>query len=291
MSEQARRPVKIVTDSTADIPPEIAAELGIEVVPLRVEFGNTSYRDGVDLNGEALYHLLRESPTLPTTSQPSLGELQQVYHRLTAEGYDVVSVHVSSGLSGTYNVAVLAAESEDEDERPGTGHVAVVDSQALSMCVGWLAIFGARAALAGADQAQVVALLEEMRHRVRILGLLDTLEYVQRGGRLGVASAFLGTMLAIKPILHMKQGTAQPMEKVRTKPRALQRLVEITAGFGPLEALAVMHGDAPDEAAQLVDMLAPIYPRHEILVGHIGAGLGVHVGPRAVGVCCVLAKN
>jgi DegV family protein with EDD domain len=289
MSEQARRPVKIVTDSTADIPPEIAAKLGIEVVPLRVEFGNKSYRDGVDLNGEELYRLLRESPTLPTTSQPSLGELQQVYHALTADGCDVVSVHVSSGLSGTYNVAVLAAESEED--RPGAGRVAVVDSQALSMCVGWLAIFGARAALAGADQAQVVALLEEMRHRVRILGLLDTLEYVQRGGRLGVASAFLGTMLAIKPILHMKQGTAQPMEKVRTKPRAMQRLVEITAGFGPLEALAVMHGDAPDEAAQLVDMLAPIYPRHEILVGHIGAGLGVHVGPRAVGVCCVLAKN
>jgi DegV family protein with EDD domain len=289
MSEQARRPVKIVTDSTADIPPEIAAELGIEVVPLRVEFGNTSYRDGIDLDGETLYHLLRESPTLPTTSQPSLGELQQVYHDLTADGCDVVSVHVSSGLSGTYNVAALAAESEDE--RPGAGHVAVVDSQALSMCVGWLAIFGARAARAGATQTQVVTLLEEMRHRVRILGLLDTLEFVQRGGRLGVASAFLGTMLAIKPILHMKQGTAQPMERVRTKPRAMQRLVEITAGFGPLEALAVMHGDAPDEAAHLVDMLAPIYPRHEILVGHIGAGLGVHVGPRAVGVCCVLAKN
>jgi DegV family protein with EDD domain len=289
MSEQAQRPVKIVTDSTADIPPEIAAALDIHVVPLRVEFGNRSYRDGLDLSGEELYRLLRESPTLPTTSQPSLGELQQIYHALTADGSDVVSVHVSSGLSGTYNVAALAAESEDE--RPGAGHVAVVDSQALSMCVGWLAIFAARAARAGANQAQIVALMDEMRHRVRILGLLDTLEYVQRGGRLGVASAFLGTMLAIKPILHMKQGTAQPMEKVRTKPRAMQRLVEITAGFGPLDALAVMHGDAPDEAAQLVDMLAPIYPRNEILVAHIGAGLGVHVGPRAVGVCCVLAKK
>lgn len=289
MSEQALRPVKIVTDSTADIPPDIAAELGIHVVPLRVEFGDQSYRDGVDLNGEELYRLMRESPTLPTTSQPSLGELQQVYHELTADGSDVVSVHVSSGLSGTYNVAVLAAESEEE--RPGAGRVAVVDSQALSMCVGWLAIFGARAALTGATQAEVVALMEEMRHRVRILGLLDTLEYVQRGGRLGVASAFLGTMLAIKPILHMKQGTAQPMERVRTKPRAMHRLVEITANFGPLDALAVMHGDAPDEAAHLVEMLAPIYPRHKILVGHIGAGLGVHVGPRAVGVCCVLAKK
>ncbi len=289
MNQQRASSVKIVTDSTADIPPDLAARMGIHVVPLRVEFGNKSYRDGVDLGGEELYRLMRESPTLPTTSQPSLGELQQVYRDLTADGSDVVSVHVSSGLSGTYNVAVLAAESDEA--RPNAGRVAVVDSQALSMCVGWMAIFGARQAQAGASQAEVVALLEEMRHRVRILGLLDTLEYVQRGGRLGVASAFLGTMLAIKPILHMKQGTAQPMERVRTKPRAMHRLVEITAGFGPLEALAVMHGDAPDEAAQLVDMLAPVYPRDQILIGHIGAGLGVHVGPRAVGVCCVLAKK
>jgi DegV family protein with EDD domain len=287
MDSDQRRPVKIVTDSSADIPPHIAAELDIRVVPLRIEFGSRSYYDGVDLSGEEFYRQLRESASLPTTSQPSIGELQQTYKELTRDGCDVVSVHLSSGLSGTYNVACLAAEADELEP----GAVAVVDTQAISMCVGWLAIFAARAARAGAAQAEVVALLDEMRHRVRILGLLDTLEYVQRGGRLGMASAFLGTMLSIKPILHMKHGTAQPMEKVRTKPRAIQRLVELTAGFGPLEALAVMHGDAPDEAAKLADMLAPLFPRDQMLIAHIGAGLGTHVGPRAVGVCCVLAKQ
>lgn len=286
MSTQGHRPVKIVTDSSADIPPPLAAALDIHVVPIRVEFGTVGYCDGVDLSGEEFYRKLRESATLPTTSQPSLGELQQIYRRLTDDGCDVVSVHLSSGLSGTYNVACLAAE--DEDLPPGA--VAVVDTQAISMCVGWIAILGARAAANGASQADVVALMNDLRGRVRILGLLDTLEYVQRGGRLGMASAFLGTMLAIKPILHMKHGTAQPMEKVRTKPRAMQRLVELTAGFGPLDELAVMHGDAPDEAGKLADMLAPLYPRDQMLIAHIGAGLGVHVGPRAVGVCCVLAK-
>ena len=280
------RSVKIVTDSAADLPPALAARWGIHVVPLRVEIDGQSYRDGVDLSGEELYRRMRASRNLPTTSQPALGELQQIYQTLTADGSDVVSVHLSSGLSGTYNVAALAAE--DDSLRPGA--VRVVDSQALSMCVGWIALLGAQAAQAGADATAVVALMDELRGRVRILGVLDTLDYVQRGGRLGLASAFLGTMLSIKPILHMKEGTAAPMERVRTWARAMQRLVELTAGFGPLQALAVMHGDAPAQAAQLADMLAPLYPRADIVLTHIGAGLGVHVGPGAVGLGCVLAK-
>src|SRR6476646_7701800 len=147
MNSQDRRPVRIVTDSSADIPPEMAAALDIRVIPLRIEFGNKSYCDGVDLSGEEFYRKLRESATLPTTSQPSLGELQATYRDAVAAGCDVVSVHLSSGLSGTYNVACLAAEAE---ELP-SGAVSVVDSQAISMCVGWLAIFGARAARAGAS--------------------------------------------------------------------------------------------------------------------------------------------
>lgn len=279
--------VKIVTDSTADLPPAIAQELGITVVPLSVQIGEQTYRDQIDLSGEAFYRLLSETPGVPTTSQPPIGQMEDLYKALTADGADVVSIHLSSGLSGTYSMCALAATAIDL--RPDA--VCVIDSQALSMCLGWMVIFAAHAARAGASQKEIAALVEGMVGRVRILGLLDTLEWVRRGGRLGLASAFLGTMLAIKPILHMKEGKAVPMEKVRTTPKAMHRLVELTQGFGKLDALAVVHGDAPEEAAKLIDMLAAVYPRDQILVSHIGAVLGSHVGPRSVGICCVVAQT
>ncbi len=277
--------VKIVTDSTADIPAALARELGITVVPLLLQFGEQVYRDQIDLSGEAFYRLLQDTPGVPTTSQPPIGQIEQIYRDLTVDGSPVVSIHVSSGLSGTYSTCALAATSIDLVP----GAVQVIDSQALSMCLGWLAICAARAAQAGQSQAEIVALVRAMIPRVRILGVLDTLEWVQRGGRLGLASAFLGTMLAIKPILHMKAGKAVPMERVRTKAKAIGRMVDLTASFGPLDGLAVVHGDDPAEAARLVDLLAPIYPRAGIVVSHIGPVLGSHVGPRAVGICCVVA--
>jgi fatty acid kinase fatty acid binding subunit len=283
----ATQPVRIVTDSTSDVPPEVARELGITVIPLVLQIGSQTYRDKIDLSGEEFYRLLQETPGVPVTSQPPIGEIEAVYRELTADGSRVVSIHLSSGLSGTYSTCALAATSIDLEP----GAVRAIDSQAISMCLGWQVIFAARAAQAGCSQDDIVALVEAMVPRVRILGLLDTLEWVQRGGRLGLASAFLGTMLAIKPILHMKEGKPVPMEKVRTKSKAMQRMIELAAGLGPLDALAVVHGDAPDEAEKLISMLEPIYPREKILVSHIGAVLGSHVGPRAVGICCVVART
>jgi DegV family protein with EDD domain len=278
--------IKIVTDSTSDIPVEVARELDITVFPLLVQMGEHSYRDQVDLSGEEFYRLMSEMPGVPTTSQPGIGHVEQVYKDLTADGSEVVSIHVSSELSGTYSTCNLASTALDL--RPGA--VRVVDSKAISMCLGWMVIFAARAARAGRSQDDIVDMVNGMVGRVRILGLLDTLEWVQRGGRLGLASAFLGTMLAIKPILHMKDGKAVPMERVRTKPKAMQRMVELTESFGPLEALAVVHGAAPDEAEKLIEMLSDVFPRDQILTTHIGPALGTHVGPRAVGVCCVIQR-
>ncbi len=277
-------PVQIVTDSTADIPPALVEELGITVLPLMLQIGGQVYRDGRDLTGSDFYRLLRETRDLPVTSQPPIGEIEETYRRLTATGADVVSIQVSSNLSGTYSTCKLVAASPALPP----GAVQVIDSQALSMCLGWPAIFAARAARAGRTQAEIVALVETMIPRVRILGVLDTLEWLHRGGRIGLASAFMGTMLAVKPILQLKEGQVAPLEKVRTKARAVQRMVELVEGFGPLDALAVVHGDAPDEAARVRDLLARFYPHESIVVSHIGAVLGSHVGPRAVGVCCVL---
>jgi DegV family protein with EDD domain len=278
-------PVKVVTDSTSDIPADVARELGITVIPLAVQIGGRSYHDKVDLSGEAFYRLLQDTPGLPLTSQPPIGEVEAVYRDLTADGSSVVSIHVSSGLSGTYNACAAAATSSDL--RPGA--VRVIDSLAVSMSLGWIGIFAARAACGGAGQDAVAALAERLVPRTRILALLDTLEWLQRGGRIGPASAFLGTMLAIKPILHLKDGRVAPLERVRSKAKGLQRLVEITRAFGPLDALAVAHGDSPEEAAALVDALDSVYPREQILLSHVGPALGSHVGPRAVGICCVLA--
>src|SRR5690242_4561586 len=190
----ATQPVKIVTDSTSDVPPEVARELGITVIPLVVQIGAQTYRDKIDLTGEEFYRLLQATPGVPVTSQPPIGEIEQVYRGLTADGSRVVSIHLSSGLSGTYSTCSLAATALDLEP----GAVRVLDSQAISMCLGWQAIFAARAAREGCTQDEIIDLVADLVPRVRILGLLDTLEWVQRGGRLGLASAFLGTMLAIK---------------------------------------------------------------------------------------------
>lgn len=283
----SRPAVKIVTDSTSDIPPEVARELGITVIAQVVQLGARTFRDKVDLSGEEFYRLLQATPGLPLTSQPPIGEIEALYRDLTADGSSVVSIHVSAALSGTCNACARAATAGDLR----AGAVQVVDSQAVSMCLGWIVIFAARAARAGAGQAEVVALAESMVPRTRILALLDTLEWLQRGGRIGPASAFLGTMLAIKPILYLKDGKVAPLERVRTKRRAVQRLVEITRSFGPLDALAVVHGADPDEAAELIQMLDEVYPHEQVLTSHIGGALGAHAGPRALGVCCVLAAN
>src|SRR4051794_225908 len=197
-----KQTVKIVTDSTSDVPQNMAQELGITVIPLTVQIGKEVFRDGVDLSGPDFYRKMVEYPGMPITSQPPLGEIAQLYRDLTADGSDVVSIHLSSGLSGTYSTCLMASESEGL--RPGA--VTVIDSQAVTMALGWIAIFAARAAREGKSAAEVAELARSLVPRTRVLALLDTLEWLQRGGRIGKASAFIGTMLAIKPIVSLRDG-------------------------------------------------------------------------------------
>jgi DegV family protein with EDD domain len=281
---QTNTPVKIVTDSAADIPAALAEELGITVVPLLVHIGGKSYRDGVDISGEDFYRELEATRSVTTTSLPSLASFEEAYRRITGEGHEIVSVHMSSKLSGTVNAALMASTGDGVAD----DSISVVDTRTISMGQGWVAIRAAEAARAGKSRDEIEALAQSLSGRAHIFGLLDTLEYVMKSGRVGLVPGTVGTMLNVKPILTTRpNGEAVILEKIRTRKKALERIVELTAALGPLDALAVMHAADEEGAAQLLEMLKPLDPPQPVVIGHIGAVLGTHVGPRGVGVCCV----
>ncbi len=276
------RPVKIVTDSAADIPTDIARELDITILPLLVHMGGQTYRDGIDISGEKFYGELEATRSVTTTSLPSLHGFEEAYRRLTGEGNSIVSIHMSSKLSGTFNAGLIASTSDGVVDEA----VSVVDSRTLCMAQGWIAIRAAQAAREGGSQEEIESLCLSLVPRAHIYGALDTLEYVIRSGRVGRLPGTVGTLLSIKPILTTRtNGEATILERIRTRNKSLERIVEIVAEAGPLDGLAVMHGDDPESAAQLQEMLQTLDLPEQVIVGHIGAVLGTHVGPGAVGVC------
>jgi fatty acid kinase fatty acid binding subunit len=274
----------IVTDSLADIPEPIMRELGILAVPTLVHFGDTTFRDKVDLTADEFYKRLAESPTLPTTSQPSPGAFEEVYRRLARETDQIISIHTTSAISGIYNSALIAS-------RAVAGvHVAVIDSRQVTMALGWLVIMAARAARSGASVPEIMGLILDTIPRAHIIAMLDTLEYAQRSGRLGKASALLGTLLHVKPIVALGDGAVVPVEKVRTPRRGLERMAEIVLSSGPLQEIAVMHAAGQAHAIQLKEMLARSLDADNILIGETGPVLGTGVGPGAVGIAWVNGK-
>jgi DegV family protein with EDD domain len=275
--------VKIVTDSTADIPEELAAELEITIVPCNVHFGLETYRDGIDLSKEEFYTRLKTSPALPTTSAPAVGLFEVIYIELTGETDQILSIHLASALSAIYNSACLGAEAVSGVE------ITLIDSEQVSMGLGWLVIAAARAAQEGQSLAQIVALVEDMRPRVRVFAALDTLEYLQKGGRVGKTVAVLGTLLNIKPLIEARDSAVLPLERVRTRRGAVQRLRELVAELGPLEELAVLHSNAPQEAHRLAEELSFLHPLERILIAEVGVIIGTHAGPNGLGVACVVA--
>ncbi|MBN1484787.1 MAG: DegV family protein [Chloroflexia bacterium] len=273
------RRVRVVTDSTADLPLDAVVRWGIQVVPLKLHFGEQSFRDGLDLPPEVFYERL-EQGEFPLTSQPAMGEFRHTYERIAAGGGEVISIHLSAGLSGTVQAALLAAEQVD-------GEVAVVDSGQLSMALGWLVLAAAELARQDLPLDQVVARVEEMRSRTHVLALIDSLEFLRRGGRVGRAQAALGALLDVQPILTLRGGQTTLLERVRTRQAGRRRLIELVAGLAPLERVAVLHANNPDLARQLADDLAPLFPREQILLLPAGQVVTTHVGPGAVGVALV----
>lgn len=272
--------VHVVTDSTADIPPTIAEELGITVVPLTISFAGESYRDGVDLTADAFYERLQHVKELPTTSQPPPALFQYDYQHLASRG-EVVSVHLSRKFSGTIDSARAAAREV------GAERISIVDSGSASMGLGFCAMAAARAARDGASREACVAAAESVAGRLRIAVAFETLEYLRRGGRIGRATAFLGGLLRLKPILTVKDGEAFPVTRVRSRQKAMDELFALVDGAGEIEEACILHTTTPEDAEALAARVRARRPGMPLVLGRFGPVLGVHGGPGMVGMAVV----
>ncbi len=278
--------VRIVTDSTVDIPTEQAEAAGITVVPLTVFFGDDAYLDGIELDNPLFYQKLQANKVLPTTSQPSPAKFHEAYTRVIEEGADgILSIHLSSHLSGTYQSARTASESLPEDLKKVP--IEVVDSLTISAGMSRAVFLAAREAREGLALEEIKAhVLDELAHTT-ILAVLDTLEYVRRGGRIGGASALLGNMLSVKPIISLKEGAVVPVERPRTRSKAFARIAQLISDMGPIEAVSIAESNE-EIGLQLAEALKETYtgeiPRYKL-----GAALGTHTGPGTVAVAVVKA--
>ncbi|MGY1914107.1 DegV family protein [Blastococcus sp. SYSU DS0973] len=274
--------VAVLTDSTAYLPRELAAEYGVHVVPLYVVLAGRSGREGEDISSEDVAKALSSRGQRVSTSRPTPGDFVAAYRGALEAGADrLVSVHLSAELSGTWDAARVAAS------QVGEHIVSVVDSRSAAMGTGFAVLEAARAAAGGADRDEVDRIAREAAARTRTLFVVDTLEHLRRGGRIGSAAAVLGSALAVKPVLHVVDGRVVPLEKVRTSARALGRLVQhVVDHAGECEvSLAVHHLAAADRADRLVTELRERVPRlRELYVSELGAAIGAHVGPGALGV-------
>jgi len=266
--------IRIVTDSTADLPNELAEKLDITVVPEYLRFGDEVFRDRVDINEDEFYRRLMNDPILPKTTQPSPQDFTGVYRNLAQKADGIISIHLSSKLSGTYNSAVQGALAV-EDKCP----IEVIDSQVVTMGLGEIVIAANEMARSGQTIPQIAAAIYKMIPNIRILGLLDTLKYLALGGRIGKVQALLGSMLNVKPMLAVKDGVLTPSGRVRSRAKGIEILYEYVKNMADIQDLAVIHNTTPEEAQTLVKRLGAFYPEDKIRLARLGPALGVHTGP------------
>jgi DegV family protein with EDD domain len=270
--------VRVVTDSACDLPDDLIERNGIEVVPLTIRFGNEELIDRKELSTDEFWRRLADSDVLPETSAPSAGAFEGAFRRQVEDGATgIICINLSSKLSATMQSAQVAAQAVQAD-----CPVVVIDSLMVSMGLGSLCLTAAQRAADGDSLESIVANVTDRRNRSKLYGALDTLEFLKKGGRVGNARALLGTMLAIKPVLEVRDGVVEEAGKVRTRSKALRLLVD-RVKEGPFENLSVLHGNAPD-VDELLDLLEPLAARDQIVVGQIGPVIGTHAGPRVIGV-------
>ena len=276
--------VAIVTDSTADLPLELARSHGITVVPLTLNFEGHALLDGVDIRPDEFYRRLPSATTHPTTSQPAPGRFAQAYAALLADHDEVVSIHISQKLSGTFESARQAADMTDPKR------VRVIDSELVSMSLGLITLAAAKQSMDGSDAKSVESKVLEMRSQVQTYFSVATLEFLRRGGRIGRASALLGSVLQVKPVLCIRDGLVTPLERVRTFDRALNRVVELTREVDRGQGVCVIvgHADAEADAERIGRELDPI--AETLMIQPLGPVVGAHAGPGVVGVGCYPAE-
>jgi DegV family protein with EDD domain len=268
--------IKIATDSTADLPLALIKEYNIAVIPLKVFFGKDVYREGIDITPSEFFGKLAAYDQLPATSQPSPGEFQNFYEDLTKDGSAVISIHISSLMSGTSQSALIAKSCLPDKD------ITIIDSKQVSMALGIVVLAAARAAKAGKRKEEIIDIVHTMIEKVQTYFVVDTLEYLEKGGRIGKAVAFLGTMLNIKPVLTIEDGLIAPCEKIRGKGKALEHIIGIAKDYtekhGQLHSV-ILHGNVLNETVKFHQRVSEELKCPEIIIGDIGAVVGTHAGP------------
>jgi DegV family protein with EDD domain len=281
MSEaKTERKVIIVTDGVSSMTPEMGESYGVHVVPIYLNFGTQTYRDGVDIDAELFYQLLQSSKQLPTTSQPAVADFVRLYNELSEQDKPIISIHASVKLTATVESAMAASR-----ELPDVP-VHTIDTNSVSVGLALIVIAAARAADAGQDADEIVQLVEDLIPKMSVIFTVDTMEYLHRGGRIGGAAALIGTALKIKPVLHVEDGRVAPLEKPRTRKRAIRRLLELMAervGSSQAVHAAVLHCAAPRDAQALAERVQERFQCQDLLIVEAGPIIGTHAGPGALG--------
>ena len=271
--------VKVITDSSCDLPQELADEHGIIIVPLSIRFGDEEFVDRRDLTPDEFWARVDKSPTLPETAAPSPGAFEEAFRAAAAEGHDgVVAILLSGGLSATTQSAELAAEAVKD-----TIDVRVIDTRQACAGVGLIALNAAKLAEAGKGLEDIAGAATEEVARTRLYATFDTLDNLRKGGRIGRAQALFGSVLSMKPVIELVDGVVEAESRQRTRSKSLRHLADKVREAGKLDHLVLVHADAPDYNDLLV-LLEEFIPREDIIVTKIGAVIGTHSGPRAMGV-------
>ncbi len=272
--------IKIVTDSSADIPPHIANELGIEVVPLLVHVGEQTYRAGLDISNDQFYALLQEGAQPVRTSAPAPVVFEQLYRKLALEYDYIFSIHLSSRLGGVYRAAGQARA-----KLPASlTRIEVIDSKLASMGLGWVAIAAARAAREGMPAAQVALLINSLIQHTHIVFFVDNIEYLEQGGRLSVPSSVLGSMQRTKPLLILDEGDIVPYERTRTRAKAIEGLYTFVEDFPNVQEVIAMYATTPEDIEKLLEKVDLIFSRERVQHAQFGPIIATHLGPGAMGV-------
>lgn len=279
--------IKIVVDSGCDVPDDLVAALGITVIPLYVNIGDKSFGEGVDISREEFYAKLPTYEPYPTTAAPPAGTFTEVYERLAAAGAtEILSMHISSSLSNTFNAARVGAEAAENVS------VRLYDTEQIAAGSGLLAIVAAEAAQAGRSMDEIVAMLDARRGQTRVFGMIDTLESLRRGGRVSWAEFGIGSLLQIKPVMMITAGEISIQAKVRTRKRAIAKMQEMVSEYLPFERFAIIHVNAPDAAAELLEESKALFPADVTpLLLSVGPAVGTHLGIGAVGFATISAVN